>query len=134
MQLLREIIFFTISVTHRVVNDTFTQCVAGQRITAGYGKVVFILDGAEVLSEDDITYTDYPQVLSLVHNQIIQRYTIQDIIYTTVTCSLYSGGVDLIFTGKNLNVVKTKMVVDIVDVTANSSMSYTIVSVCLLCV
>jgi len=57
-----------------------------------------------------------------------------DIIYNTVTSSLYSGGVDLIFTGRNLNVIKTRMVVDIVDATDDPLMSYTIVSVWLLCV
>lgn len=129
-----DILFFTNSITHRVVNNTFAKCVAGQRITAGNGKVVFIIDGAEVLSEDDFTYTDNPQVSSLVHNQIIQRYTVLDIIYNTVTSSLYSGGVDLIFTGRNLNVIKTRMVVDIVDATDDPLMSYTIVSVWLLCV
>jgi len=40
----------------------------------GNGEVVFMIDGTEFLSDRDITYTDNPQVSSLVSNQVIQRY------------------------------------------------------------
>ena len=50
------------------------QCIAGGRPRRGTGQVEFNLDEAEVLSEEDFTYTDNPQVFSLVNNEIIQRY------------------------------------------------------------
>ena len=52
-------------------------------------------------------------------------------IYNIILYSNYSGGVDLIFRGRDLNVVQTKIVVDIVAVTTGVSvMSYSAVSVC----
>jgi len=50
------------------------QCTAGLRQRRGSGQVAFIIDNAEALSGDDFTYTDDPQVFSLVNDQIIARY------------------------------------------------------------
>ena len=50
------------------------QCIAGARLRRGTGQVAFILDNAIALSEEDFTYTDDPQVFSLVNDQIIERY------------------------------------------------------------
>ena len=59
---------------NRFVNSTVVQCIAGGRQRSGTGQVAFILNNADVGSEEDFTYTDDPQVFSLVNNEIIQRY------------------------------------------------------------
>lgn len=117
------------------MNNTYAQCVAGQRSTAGDGPVAFIIDNAIALSADNITYTDDPELFSLLENHVIERYVrIILIVLNIRSIILYSncsGGVNLIFKGKNLNVVQTTMVVDIVAVaTGVSVLNYTTVSVC----
>ncbi|XP_065900650.1 plexin-A2-like isoform X2 [Dysidea avara] len=90
-------------------SSTFVQCIAGARLRRGTGQVAFILDNAIALSEEDFTYTDDPQVFSLVNDQIIE-----------------SGGIDLIFNGRDLNVVETRMVVEITNTTTNITTDYTV--------
>jgi len=51
------------------------RCIAGKRGRSGIAQVAFIIDAAIVLSEESFTYTDDPQVFSLVNDQIIARYS-----------------------------------------------------------
>jgi len=49
------------------------QCVAESRPRRGTGVVALLIDNAIALSEQDFTYTDDPQVFSLLNNQVIER-------------------------------------------------------------
>ena len=57
-----------------MLNSTFVQCHAGSRPRRGTGPVAFLIDNAVVESEEDFTYTDDPEVMSLTPNDIIRRY------------------------------------------------------------
>ena len=59
---------------NRSITSTVVQCIAGGRQRRGIGQVEFILNNADVGSEEDFTYTNDPQVFSLVSNEIIERY------------------------------------------------------------
>ena len=63
-----------ILLAYRSITSTVVQCIAGGRQRRGTGQVAFILNNADVGSEEDFTYTDDPQVFSLVKNEIIERY------------------------------------------------------------
>ena len=49
------------------------QCHAGSRLRRATGQVVFFIDNAVVLSEEDFAYTDDPQVFSVTPNDVIRR-------------------------------------------------------------
>ena len=81
------------------------------------------------MSEDNFEYVDNPEVLSLRNTEVIRRFTIlvMTLIFTQFSCS---GGVDLIFVGKQLHVVPTNLVIRIINsVTGSLVMNYTTVSV-----
>ncbi|XP_065900625.1 plexin-B-like isoform X3 [Dysidea avara] len=85
------------------------QCVAGERRRRSAGPVVLRIDDTEIMSEDNFEYVDNPQVFSLRNNEVIK-----------------SGGVDLIFKGKQLNIIPTDLVIEIIDrFTGDSVMNYT---------
>ena len=60
-------------VFYRLMNSTFIQCRAMDRLRRGTGPVVFFIDRAAVESEEDFAYTDDPEVFSVTPNDIIKR-------------------------------------------------------------
>ena len=61
-------------VFYRLLNSTFVQCRAGSRLSHNTGPVAFFIDSAGVESEEDIAYTDDPEVFLVAPNDVIKRY------------------------------------------------------------
>ena len=55
------------------LNSTYLQCIAGSRGRPGTGKIAFIVDNGETLSEEYFQYSDDPQMFSVINSEIIRR-------------------------------------------------------------
>ena len=75
-------------VFYRLLNSTFVQCRAGDRLRLGTGPVVFSIDNAVFESENDFAYTDDPQVFSVTPNDVIRRYSRTSVIRTSIIRTL----------------------------------------------
>ena len=82
---------------------------------------MFSIDNAVVESEEDFAYTDDQQVFSVTLNDVIQRCYKINICYIITALIICSGGIILTFSGTDLNLVPTSLVIDIIDDVDNTT-------------